>query len=346
MDLKATMLQMLEEEAAGFYDTKRKALFLIREPGQASAPGLFERVLGLGGFDPDEQKMVLAHEIGHAIVDQHFDLYRMADKSQSDDDLSLAVSAISEGDAMLVMMGATDPLEPLDPTQMDPEALDRLFRVLGFAIRMGTGPTMRGAPDVLKESLVFPYMHGPVFLLQVAGDGGWAAIDRVFRSPPLSTEQVLHPDKYTGGDVPVALTQPDLRKVVGPEWEPLGGNVLGELQIAVLLGETPGRGVGAVGWDGDRYEVFEHADGRLALAWVSTWDSDADAAEFASAWLARHREAEAGSAPESACGPTRVGHACVEVRGADAAIAVGWDLEIGQTVTGSLFKSKKRAKRW
>src|SRR5262249_43541499 len=170
---------------------------------------------------------------------------------------------------------------------------------------------------------------GMVFCARLTNDGGWDALNEAYRRPPLSTEQVLHPEKYKAKpDPPTAI---DLGKLdVGPGWKELGRNVVGEMQLGVLLRRHGGKNA-AAGWDGDRYAVFEGPDGRLGLVWLSTWDSEDEAREFLRGYVHFQTTKLGGDAPQPdviADGLRRPHKGCVlaaERRGADVAVVEGFD---------------------
>ena len=283
LDLKETLLNLLTEEVGGFYNPRTKEMFLIREdPVKRS---LLARLLMGPEFDPREQRVTLAHEMAHALADQHFDLLELFELTKGNDDLALAVTSLIEGEATVVMLGEL--LETDDSSELlvdlPPERIDAMFRLVSWIAPFTSGRTFRSSPKILRESLIFPYHKGTVFVLHLTNQGGWGAVNTAFGQPPLSTEQILHPEKYLGPepDWPTAVELPKLAEQLGDSWSALGGNVLGEMQIQILLENIPGAQQAAAGWDGDRYEVFEHEDGRLAVGWYSTWDSDEDAREFA-----------------------------------------------------------------
>ena len=147
-----------------------------------------------------------------------------------------------------------------------------------FMAFMGGGQAIRNAPPIISESMTFPYLRGMVFCAKLTNAGGWAAIDQVYRDPPLSTEQILHPEKYRERpDYPMSI---DLGALApGEGFKEVGRNVLGEMQLAILLRKHGGKNA-AAGWDGDRYAVFEGPNGKLGLVWLSNWDSQDDAREF------------------------------------------------------------------
>src|SRR5262249_28278455 len=147
-------------------------------------------------FDKDENKTVIAHELTHALADQHYDLDALQKSVKHDDDRSLALDALIEGDATLAMFGAgMDDWKGDEITKMPAENVGFAFNLIArFLPLMGGGKTLRGAPPIISESMVFPYFRGMVFCLNRANDAGWSAIDELYKNPPLSTEQVLHPE--------------------------------------------------------------------------------------------------------------------------------------------------------
>lgn len=278
------MTKLLTEEVAGFYDPDNKRMVLIVEHDQPkSNPGWLGRLLGAKPtFDKDEQKTTLAHELTHALQDQLYDLNAMQESIENDDDMMLAFSALVEGDATLLMfVEAGDQ----DIKEMDPEAMRATFNMMSWMMPMAGGETYRKCPPIMRETLTFPYLQGMLFTLSSAREG-WPSIHNTYQNPPTSTEQILHPDKYRNPDkldTPQEVKVPELKKQA-KGWTKLGGNCLGELQTSIMLKKVRGGTLAAAGWDGDRYDVFENGEGKLAATWVSVWDSEKDADEFASAY--------------------------------------------------------------
>ena len=282
------VLDLHAEEVAGFYDPKRKQIFLIQETEKPQKPGLLARLLGArSGFDKEEQKSTLSHEMAHALADQHFDLVKLTEAVEQDDDRSLALQALVEGEAMLVMMAELERAGGGDPQAMikaSPAAIDFTFRLMQGILPFASGKSFRNAPAIFRETMVFPYLKGMVFILHLTNASGWERVNEAFRHPPRSTEQVIHPEKYlVEVDEPTELVLPPLGDAVGVDWTELGQNVLGELQISILLRRHWGVRA-AAGWDGDRYAVFRGPEQDLGLVWYTTWDSESDAQEFAGAY--------------------------------------------------------------
>jgi hypothetical protein len=349
MDLKAVMVKVYAEEIAAFYDPRTKTMHLIREP-ESKKPSFLERLLGkTGGFDKQENQTVIAHELTHALADQHYDLKAMQDAVKDDDDQSLALAALIEGEATLTMMGAQmDDWEGKATARLPAEDLDWTFSILGGFLPMMGGQSLRSAPPILRESLTFPYLRGLVFCARLTNDGDWKAIDEAYRRPPVSTEQVLHPEKYAANpDPPLAITFGPLD--TGAGWKEAGQNVVGEFQLAVLLRHDGGRQA-AAGWDGDRFAVFEGPEGRLGLVWLTTWDSEHDAREFARGY-ARFQTGKLGGdaekpdeVPDHLCREHGGAAYAVARRGSDVAVVEGFPAEAAERLLRAAFEATKTEK--
>ena len=348
LDWKGAIVRVYSEEIAAFYDPKTKTMHLIRESDQApKAVGFLEALMGKkSGFDKDENKTVIAHELTHALADQHYDLDAMQEKVKKDDDRSLALSALVEGGAPLALVGRQVGDWTGDKiTEMPAATLDRLLSLSGPLMQMSGGAGLREAPPILAESLVFPYLRGMVFVAGQANRAGWGAIDSAYKQPPQSTEQILHPEKYA--DQPDPPTQIDLGKLEpGTGWTEVGRNVLGEFQMGILLRRHGGKPI-AAGWDGDRYAVFEGPDGKLGLAWLSTWDTLDDARDFARQYT-RFQTTKLGEGAESpAAFPDSIRRPrgetifAVDRRGRDVAVVEGFDPATTDRLVDGLFAASR-----
>ena len=348
-DLKSVMVNVYSEEIAAFYDTKTKTMHLIKEPEakKQEKPSFFARLLGkTGGFDKDENKTVIAHELTHALADQNFDLDRMQKAIKHDDDRDLALSALIEGEATLAMIGAQ--MEDWDGSKVSKVPADRLDRVFGLMtplMPLAGGKALREAPVILSETMIFPYLRGMVFCARLANDGGWDALNDAYRKPPLSTEQILHPEKYRAKpDAPTAIDLGTLEP--GEGWKELARNNVGEMQAAVLLRRHGGKAA-AAGWDGDRYAVFEGPGGKLGLVWFSTWDSEKDAREFARGY-ARFQSTkltDPADVPDDLPDVLRRSRDgavfAVALRGADVAVVEGFPPDATDRLVAAALASKK-----
>jgi hypothetical protein len=284
LDVEQTLLSLYTEEVAGFYNPRTKEIFLIQENRKkGSTIGIFKKLLGFREFNKDEQKTTLAHEMTHALADQHFDLKTLSDAVAGNDDMALAMSALIEGEATLLMLGEmlSDNHNKDAIWEVRTAQVEATFGFAAGAAMVFGGRTMRRAPAIFRKTLMFPYHKGTVFVVHLGRNSDWSGIDRAFKDPPISTEQILHPEKYMGKrDHPTVIDFPSSQTQLGDQWSILGDNSLGELQIRILLNRQRDGTTAAAGWDGDRFEVYENKDGHLGLAWYLVWDSERDAAEF------------------------------------------------------------------
>src|SRR3954451_12403558 len=229
VDLRAASSSIFGEQVAGYYDPRSRRLRVV---SGASTSG---RVLN---------EIVLAHELTHALEDQRLGLAQ--ERLASNDDFARAYLS-------LVEVSATDVMSPSGGRYFSGEQL--LGGVLGSAFQ-GTG----GLPPFLTAQLVFPYQKGLSFvqrLVQVGG-GRWTLVDAAHRShPPVSTEQILHPDKYLRFEAPRRV-QLDSGRVLGDGWRRSVSGVLGEWETGELLAAGGGGAArAAAGWGGDRYELWQ-----------------------------------------------------------------------------------------
>ncbi|WZO99665.1 hypothetical protein EP7_001276 [Isosphaeraceae bacterium EP7] len=350
-DLKATMVQVYSEEIAAFYDPRTKTMHLIREPEvkekDKKPVGFLDKLLGrTGGFDKDQNKTVLAHELTHALADQHYDLAALQKAAKGNDDAAMAVSALIEGEATLTMMAAQmDDWQGKAITVLPSADLERTMSFIMPFMKFAGGASLKKAPPVLIESLVFPYLRGLVFVSKLTNDKGWEGIDEAYKNPPLSTEQILHPEKYQAKpDVPTLIDLGTLD--AGPDWKELGRNVVGEMQTSVLLNKHGGKKA-AAGWDGDRYAVFEKPGGKLGLVWALTWDTEEDAKEFAQGYARfqatkMNADAETPDQPADALRRSVRGtDYAIDRRGVDVTIVEGFDTKTTLGLIEAGFKAKK-----
>jgi hypothetical protein len=260
-DLPRLLRRLQAESVLGFY--------LPGKPPDKG--GLYVR--SSRGLDP-YARIILAHELTHAVTDQHYDLTRadrLAAAGGREDELA-AYSGLVEGDATLLMQRYL--AERLTPREQADAAL--------AVARDGT-PMRDAAPAAVRESMLFPYQEGLRFVQALYQRGGWAAVDRAYRDPPTTTEQLLHPERYLGTrDRPQPVAVPDLSGRLGGGWRPAADTTFGEFDARLLLRGGPGTAgadAAAEGWDGGRLRSFQRGNG-TALVIRTAWDSRAEAAEF------------------------------------------------------------------
>lgn len=263
-DLKKTTIELYTEQAAAFYDFKRKKLFVLESADTAL------------------QEAALTHELAHALADQHFRLARFLDRAGNSDDGALARLAVMEGQASWLMaeMMARATGQSL---RTSPELVDLMSRMMGAG--GADSPVYDQAPLYIRESLIFPYTSGMKFQQAVLEKLGGRGFLEVFRRPPVSTQQVLHPDKYLNGTGTLAV---ELPKWNSQGYRKLAEGSVGEFDYAVLLrqylDEEATRRI-APAWRAGRYRLFEHKqDGRTVLLQASSWETEQKAGEFFAAY--------------------------------------------------------------
>jgi hypothetical protein len=312
LDLARYLPELLAGEVAGYYDPEKKYLAIVRQPAAGRAdrggragradPGRrpakgenAERDLDEpSAFERRTEDTVIIHELVHALQDQHFGLDRFKGDEDPLSDAAAARDALVEGDATVAMFGFLLGIRIED----DPEAAEGVLRSLGAAGQAAAALGSEGlaeAPVWLRESLLFSYVEGAAFCLDLLKTGGHELLDHAYKAPPLSTEQILHPEKWHGRrrDDPVRLAWPDLGATL-PGYRKLIEGELGERDVRLLLRESLRDGdaeqdkerrraeAAAAGWGGDRFAVYTKGRTRL-LVWITEWDAAAEAGEFAAA---------------------------------------------------------------
>jgi hypothetical protein len=244
------------------------------------------RLSVVGGASGLLGEITLAHELTHALEDQHFDLETSAGTGFNRD-RSIADSTVREGTATVVMV---DYVILRQTGQVDvPEALRR--RVLS-ALDDAAVPSSSGLPRYLRESLVFPYPAGARLVDGVEQRGGWEAVNRLLEGAPpdgdapVSSEQVMHPAKLRSGDAPVRVRVGGAAAGSSRGEKPLARGDFGEFDTEQLLraanGEARSRPA-AAGWGGGGFAIWRRPAGgyRLVVRWA--WDTPTDADEFEAA---------------------------------------------------------------
>lgn len=269
MDYGGFLTQLLTEQVAGFYDHTRKELHIA------------------DWIPPFMQDPVLAHEIFHAVQDQEWGGGKLIDSKKYSHDAVLAHAALMEGDATIVMLLYTLPADGEGPPDLPAMAVNMVAMSIPLQMSSPEYPVMASAPEYLKQSLVFPYQQGLLFLgaLRKAG-WSWADFRKLYDDPPASTEQVLHPEKYAPSrDQPSEVTL-----APRPGFQRTWDGTAGELHLRqMLLTQLPAdrAGEAAAGWDGDM-TVLEVQGEKRVVAAVVTWDTAADAQAFEAALRETH----------------------------------------------------------
>jgi hypothetical protein len=266
LDLYNLLLQLYTEQIAGLYDPETEQIYVVADFGLMGQMG----------------RLTYAHEFTHALQDQYFDLEAMGygddAEEKYDSEYLSAFQALVEGDARLMeqyFLGF----------HYSPEDWATLMQEIA---EIDTS-VLDAAPEILSESLIFPYTHGQTFVQAVYDQGGWAAVNDAYADPPRSTEHILHPDRYFAGDAPQIVSLPPLTDTLGAGWRHVDEDIFGEYftqrYLAQQMPEQDAE-TASEGWGGDRYAVHHRqTDGAFALVLHTVWDTPADAEEFVDGYV-------------------------------------------------------------
>ncbi len=286
-DLKPFLLALLKEQIEAYYDAKTKTVNM------------------LDWVDVDDQKTVLAHELTHALQDQHSDLEKWDDQTPDNvsadaagdtdhlarDEMDTARDAVAEGQATAVMMDYV--LKPMGKSLVkDPEVMDI---VKGQMSGTQNSPVMARAPLLLSESMLFPYREGLSFEQDVWMDQGQAAaFAGALDHPPTSTWEIINPREYEKHQIPAVPLLPDIHPLVDKLYAPYDIGQVGELDVHILTELFGGDGAardltpawnGGIYWAGQLRSATTPADQSstksLALFYLSVWRNPASAQAFA-----------------------------------------------------------------
>jgi hypothetical protein len=290
--LKPFLLALLKEQVEAYYDSKTKTVTM------------------LDWVDIEEQKPVLAHELTHALQDQHADLEKWNDQTPNDvslnyredidhlakDEMDTAREAVVEGQATAVMMDYI--LKPMGKSLIkDPEVLDVLKQQMSGS---ENSPVLARAPLLLSESLLFPYREGLSFEQDLWMDKGQnAAFAGVMDHPPTSSWEIINPREYEARHAPSVPLLPDIHPLVDKLYKPYDIGQIGQLDLHILTEIFGGEGAASdltPAWDGGLYWAGQRLSAKtaaeqastnsIALFYLSAWKNAASAQAFARLYAA------------------------------------------------------------
>ena len=252
----------------GFYDTETKELVV-----RGSQPTPYVRT-------------ILVHELTHALEDQHFDL----DRDELGDEAFLGLQALAEGSAGRVE----------DAYRASLSAAERRSAAREEASRAAAVPRV---PALVQLIFGFPYAYGPDLVAAIVRAGGQARLDAAYRDgTPASSEHVLHPSRYLGGDEPRPVPTP---RADGPAFD---DGEIGELFLSLMLSahlDDDQADEAALGWGGDHYVAWRDGD-RTCVRMTFVMDTPADTDQLTEAladWAeARGEAADADGLTLRTCG--------------------------------------------
>ncbi|MCL4524252.1 MAG: hypothetical protein M1453_14565 [Acidobacteria bacterium] len=267
-DLQKFVVDLLTEQVAGLYDPKSKEFYI------ADWIPIFE------------QRMVMSHELVHALQDQHFDIKPWSEAARPNDDAELARHSVLEGAAIVGMLEYI--LREQKISVKDLPDIEQFMRAQ-MTGQMDKDSQLGKSPAYIRNSLLFPYLAGTAFAQRLLKTGGsWEKFYEVFAKPPLSTHQIMHPDLYLSGESLPPVSLAPAVKAVPAGWKKLDENTLGEFGVHALLKEFLGEARAqrlSPAWAGDSYAVFEQLKTkRVLLLFRLRVAADADAARFFGAY--------------------------------------------------------------
>ena len=284
-ELRPFLLQLLKEQIEAYYDSKTKTVNL------------------LDWATPDTQKPVLAHELTHALQDQHVDLDKWEDGTSEElsrnmkednehiqtDETDTAREAVLEGQAMAVYLDYS--LAPTGKSLLTaPDIVDNLTDTTDTS----DSPVLTRAPLILKESLLFPYQDGLKFEQTVLKDQGQAgAFAGVLDRPPASSYEIMNPRAYMRKRKVPVLQMPDVHPLLDANYEPYDIGVMGQLDVRMLTELFGGQELSTAltpAWDGGIYYAVQSkkattaaekaSTSSVALFYLSQWKSPQAAQAF------------------------------------------------------------------
>ena len=207
-----------------------------------------------------------------ALLDQHFDVFARQTQAEENLDFFHTFDAFIYGDSA----------QALGEYLFAHVSLEELRAVAPEGTTIET-PTMDDMPGAVVDWMFFSEQGGlgQMFVSFLQSDG-WSAVDRAYLTPPGSTEQLIHPNKYKTGEGPVAVDLPNLAAALGPGWTETHSSVMGEEILSYYLESLADRGIfkASDGWGGDRFSILQGPLGERALAALFSWDTSEDAQEF------------------------------------------------------------------
>lgn len=253
VNLGKILLALYTEQVAGYYDPETRTLY------------------GVEGADPSQLRLVLAHELVHALQGQHLPLDALMHDTTSDGDMRTARQAIFEGQATIASIQVLAP-------QLDILGDDGFWETYREQIEEGQAklPAFRDAPEVLKTGLIFPYLQGAEFM-RWWERGHDRTVQPYGDAMPQSSEQILHPERLAKGDAPVRL------RFAATTEKPVLEDVIGEAELRLLSDLLTGSKLRSspipLGWGGDRYRVLRTPAGP-AVDWAVVFDEPRLALRF------------------------------------------------------------------
>jgi hypothetical protein len=253
-NLASETVDLVSEQAAAYYDYNKKRLFVL----DSTTEGL-------------EQRVALAHELAHALADQHHPLGKFLNKGSPNDDAETAREAVMEGQATFLAWAT------IAKTSEGVDLNTVIEKLSKDSSDDSSFPVFAKEPLYMRESLVFPYDAGLKFQYAIWKKDGPASFDELFTHPPESTQQIMHPEEYVAGKHPLNPKPPTLDKKIAKKFKLLGEGSMGEFDHNMLFRTwLPAKESleAATHWRGGNYKLYENKrDKYPVITYISEWDS-------------------------------------------------------------------------
>ncbi|HYP19283.1 MAG TPA: hypothetical protein VEY08_04345 [Chloroflexia bacterium] len=265
VDLKEKAVEVHTEGILGFYSPDTKQLFVLGEADNMDA----------------QTRATLAHEFTHALQDQHFDLVHLVQQYSHDSDRRLAMRALIEGDATMSDLLYTYYHEEIDYSRQEKESV----ATNNAQEQSENEQDLEGL--YVGRTIYFPYIQGSQFVSELTRVGGYSTINQTFQDPPVSSEQIMHPEKYlqTPHDIPLNVAMPPLTDTLGSGWTFKRQDTSGEWELLMVLDETHASNSeeAAAGWGAAKYSFYTKGENDGLVFLHTRWDTPADADQFEAA---------------------------------------------------------------
>ena len=356
-DLGKFMLDLLEDQVAGYYDPKTKTVYL------------------LDWVSPEAQRPVLAHELTHALQDQNFDLDKWLkvngddqpdnpdNLDTGDDEAQAARQAVSEGQGMAVMMDYV--LEPTGHSLADTPSAGEIFKQ-NTMDHVGDSPIFANAPMYLREMVIFPYTYGLSFLEDLLTRGGSEmAFAGAFKNPPRDTREIMQPESYLDGQHVDPIRLPKLSDVLKKNYVGYDSGSVGEFDVYILLKQYSGAELAdklSTAWRGGVYYLGRKKDSKppkpgapapmsdLGLLYVSNWATPEDAGYFAKVyglWLPKkYKSVKPVAEQKGHAWTTEQGPVSIEVAGNRVLVMEGFDPATTAAVRAKVLSPSPKSSQW
>ena len=257
-DLYNVLLDLYSSSVLGFYDPETKELVVVSDDDELT---------------PSEQ-LTLAHEINHALQDQVFGLTF----DDEDSEASFALRSLAEGDSTLLQS-----LYVSNGYFNDEEMAELIDEFNNAEVN-----DLSNLPDLILRQQSFPYDEGATFVNTLYQIGGFEAVNNAWRNPPVTTEQIIHPETYPDG-LPISVTLPPYTNTLGTGWEQISVNTMGEFSLLLYLEQqvdSENSTIATTGWGGDQYAVYwNEAEQQVVMVMLSEWDGINDDLEFSRSYV-------------------------------------------------------------